>query len=185
MARLTEKQERFCNEWVIDFNGQYAAIRAGYPAQSAHVVGCKLLKRANVIARIAEIRAETSIKTGISLERTLEQLGKMAHVDPAEMYNPVTGELLPITQMPEHVRQSIVSIEQEEIKVDGMVLGVVKKIKLAPREKAVDMIMKHLGGYAADNKQKAPMFEIVVDIVEDSDEPPAGTEVPDDENDEI
>jgi hypothetical protein len=93
----------------------------------------------------------------------------MAHVDPAEMYHPVTGDLLPIHEMPEHVRRCIQSIEVDEIEVNGMKLGVTKKIKLAPREKAADMIMKHLGEYKKDNAQKATQVTVVVDIVDDDD----------------
>jgi phage terminase small subunit len=169
MARLSEKQERFCHEYCIDFHQTNAAIRAGYPAKGAAVAGSRMLKNAKILARIAEIRANASAKTGISLERILDQLGAMAHVDPAEMYHPETGDLLPIHQMPEHVRRCIQSIEVDEINVDGIVMGQTKKIKLAPREKAADMIMKHLGEYKKDNAQKQTLVTVVVDIVDDED----------------
>lgn len=175
MGRLTEKQERFCHEYLVDFHQQFAAIRAGYPAAGAATASTRMLKNAKIQDRIAEIRAQTSINTGASIERTVAALAKMAYVDPAEMYNSVTGELLPISQMPAHVRAAIVAIEQDEIKVDGMVLGIVKKVKLAPREKAADMLLKHFGGYAEDNKQKKAVFEIIVDIVDDDDEKPQET----------
>jgi phage terminase small subunit len=170
MARLSEKQERFCQAWCVDFHGTNAAIRAGYPARSASVTAAKLLVNGKIKARIAEIRAAASEKTGISLERVLEQLGAMAHVDPAEMYHPITGDLLPIHEMPEHVRRCIQSIEVDEINVNGIVMGQTKKIKLAPREKAVDMIMKHLGEYKKDNAQKQTLVTVVVDIVDDEDQ---------------
>jgi phage terminase small subunit len=145
-----------------------------------------LLKSAKILSRIAEIRAKASAKTGVSLERTLEQLGAMAYADPAEMYNPDTGELLSIHQMPESIRRAIVSIEQEEIKVDGMVIGLVKKIKLAPKDKASDMIMKHLGEYKKDNQQKASQVTVIVDIVDDEDSDPLpDAPVNDEELDEL
>jgi phage terminase small subunit len=184
MARLSEKQEQFCQAWCVDFHQTNAAIRAGYPAKSAHVVACKLLKSAKIQNRIAEIRAQASAKTGVSLERVLDQLGAMAHVDPAEMFHPETGELLPIHQMPEHVRRCIQSIEVDEINVNGIVLGVTKKIKLAPREKATDMILKHLGEYRKDNEQKVTNTIIVVDIVDDEDDPDQRTNEPDEVPDE-
>jgi phage terminase small subunit len=173
MARLTEKQDRFCYEYLVDFHVTYAAIRAGYPPAGAHVMGSNLLKNDKIKARIDELRAKASFNTTVSLERNLEQMAKMAYVDPAEMYNPNTGELLPITEMPAHVRAAIVAIEIDEINVNGMVLGQTKKVKLAPREKAVDMINKHLGGYAEDNKQKQPVVNVTVDITDDDDEDPA------------
>lgn len=186
MARCTEKQERFCQNYVIDFHQTNAAIRAGYPAKTAAVVASKLLNSAKIQNRIAEIRADASGKTGVSLERTLDQLGAMAFADPAEMYNPTTGELLPVHQMPLHIRRAIASIEVDEINVNGMILGVTKKIKLAPREKASDMIMKHLGEYKKDNQQKQTVVEIIVDIVDDDeDDETQGTETPDEELDQF
>jgi phage terminase small subunit len=183
MARLSEKQEQFCQQYVVDFHVTNAAIRAGYSVKAASTLGSKLVKNGKIQARIAELRANASAKTGISLERILDQLGAMAHVDPAEMYHPVTGDLLPIHEMPEHVRRCIQSIEVDEIEVNGMKLGVTKKIKLAPREKAADMIMKHLGEYKKDNAQKQTNITVVVDIVDD-DDPDQPTAEPDEVLDE-
>jgi hypothetical protein len=152
------------------FTALTAAIRAGYPARSASVTAAKLLVNGKIKARIAEIRANASAKTGVSLERTLDQLGAMAYADPAEMYHPVTGDMLPVHEMPENIRRAIISIEVDEIEVNGIKLGVTKKIKLAPKDKATDMILKHLGEYKKDNLQKQTQVTVVVDIVDD-DEP--------------
>ena len=178
MAQLSEKQDRFCHEYCIDFHQTNAAIRAGYPPKGAAVAATRMLKNAKIQARIAEIRAKASAKTGISLERALDQLGAMAFADPADMYHPHTGDLLPVDQMPESIRRAIISIEVDEIEVNGMKMGVTKKIKLAPKDKATDMIMKHLGEYKKDNAQKQTLVTVVVDIVDDED-PDQGTAGPD------
>lgn len=34
MSKLTKKQEAFCQEYVVDFNGTQAAIRAGYSGKT-------------------------------------------------------------------------------------------------------------------------------------------------------
>jgi phage terminase small subunit len=187
MARLSEKQEQFCQNYVIDFHGTNSAIRAGYPARSASVTAAKLLVNGKIKARIAEIRANASAKTGVSLERTLDQLGAMAYADPAEMYHPVTGDLLPVHEMPEHIRRAIVAIEVDEIEVGGIKMGVTKKIKLAPKDKASDMILKHLGEYKKDNAQKVQQTVIIVDIVDDDDpgETPAPAADEDDDLDRL
>ena len=39
MAALTAKQQRFCDEYLIDFNATQAAIRAGYSKKTARVIG--------------------------------------------------------------------------------------------------------------------------------------------------
>ena len=39
MPKLTAKQERFCEEYLIDLNATQAAIRAGYSVESAGSIG--------------------------------------------------------------------------------------------------------------------------------------------------
>ena len=39
MAKLTAKQQRFCDEYLIDMNATQAAIRAGYSKKTARVIG--------------------------------------------------------------------------------------------------------------------------------------------------
>lgn len=59
MTRLTEKQERFCDEYLIDLNATQAAIRAGYSPKSARQNAHALLEkphiRERIDARLAEI----------------------------------------------------------------------------------------------------------------------------------
>lgn len=43
MAKLTEKQQRFVDEYLIDLNATQAAIRAGYSAKTADVQGSRML----------------------------------------------------------------------------------------------------------------------------------------------
>jgi phage terminase small subunit len=42
MAKLTPKQERFIDEYLIDLNATQAAIRAGYSKRSARQIAEKL-----------------------------------------------------------------------------------------------------------------------------------------------
>ncbi|PVV87176.1 terminase small subunit, partial [Staphylococcus aureus] len=45
MSELTAKQARFVNEYIRTLNVTQSAIKAGYSANSAHVTGCRLLKK--------------------------------------------------------------------------------------------------------------------------------------------
>lgn len=51
---MTEKQKRFCDEYLIDLNATQAAIRAGYSPKSAYSTGFKLIKTAAVKKYIDE-----------------------------------------------------------------------------------------------------------------------------------
>ena len=43
MAKLTPRQKRFCDEYLIDLNATQAAIRAGYSEKTAKQIGQRLL----------------------------------------------------------------------------------------------------------------------------------------------
>lgn len=51
---LTEQQQRFGDEYLVDHKGAQAAIRAGYSPATAHVQASRLLKHPSVAAYIAE-----------------------------------------------------------------------------------------------------------------------------------
>ena len=52
--KMTAKQKRFCDEYLIDMNATQAAIRAGYSAKTAYSQGQRLLKHAEVKSYIDE-----------------------------------------------------------------------------------------------------------------------------------
>jgi phage terminase small subunit len=62
MAKLTAKQKRFCDEYLIDLNATQAAIRAGYSNKYANTNASKLLQittiKEYIDARMAEKESE-------------------------------------------------------------------------------------------------------------------------------
>ena len=54
MAKLTAKQRRFCDEYLIDLNATQAAIRAEYSRKSARVIGQENLLKPAVKAYIQQ-----------------------------------------------------------------------------------------------------------------------------------
>ena len=54
MAKLTAKQQRFVDEYLIDLNATQAAIRAGYSKGTAYSIGVENLRKAEIQKRIQE-----------------------------------------------------------------------------------------------------------------------------------
>lgn len=48
MAKMTEKQQRFCDEYLVDLDGTKAAIRAGYSKKTAAVIASENLRKPNI-----------------------------------------------------------------------------------------------------------------------------------------
>lgn len=58
MARMTAKQMRFCDEYLIDLNATQAAIRAGYSEKTAAVIGAENLTKPNIKEYVEKRMAE-------------------------------------------------------------------------------------------------------------------------------
>lgn len=58
MANMTKKQQRFCDEYLVDLNGTAAAIRAGYSAKTAGVIAAENLKKPIIAEYIEKRMAE-------------------------------------------------------------------------------------------------------------------------------
>ena len=76
MAKLTAKQKRFCDEYLIDLNATQAAIRAGYSPKTACEQASRLLANVKVQDEIAIEMAERSKRTGINQDRVLMEIAK-------------------------------------------------------------------------------------------------------------
>ena len=94
MAKMTEKQKRFCNEYLIDLNATQAAIRAGYSVNNADKIGSELLGKTRVSEEISIAMAERSKRTGISQDRVVEELAKLAFVNAADVIDVNTATVL-------------------------------------------------------------------------------------------
>ena len=58
VVALNDKQQRFCDEYLIDLNATQAAIRSGYSQKTAYSQGQRLLKHVEVSAYIEARMAE-------------------------------------------------------------------------------------------------------------------------------
>ena len=68
---MTPKEQKFCDEYLIDLNATQAAIRSGYSAKTANEAGARLLAKVSIQAKISKRRAELAQKTAINQEWVL------------------------------------------------------------------------------------------------------------------
>ena len=78
--KLNPKQQRFVDEYLIDLNATQAAIRAGYSPKTATAIASENLSKPSISAAIACAMAERSKRTGITQDRILEELAKVAFI---------------------------------------------------------------------------------------------------------
>ena len=92
MAKLTAKQQRFCDEYLIDLNATQAAIRAGYSAKNADKIGPELLGKTRVAEYIAERKQDRVARTEITQDRVLRELAIIAFSNAADYANVIEKE---------------------------------------------------------------------------------------------
>lgn len=75
---MTPKQERFCQEYLIDLNGTQAAIRAGYSPKTAGQQGERLLRNVEIAESIQKVISARSERTQITADYVLSGLQEVA-----------------------------------------------------------------------------------------------------------
>ena len=148
--RLTPKQARFVQEYLIDLNATQAAVRAGYSERWAQQQGAENLLKPVIAKAIMQSKADRSQRTKIDADWVLARLAQEMEADVSDLYDE-SGALKPVHKWPLIWRQGLVSgmdVEQQYAMVDGKQVpaGVVTKIKLpADRSiKRLELIGKHV-----------------------------------------
>ena len=70
------KREAFCQEYIIDFNGTQAAIRAKYSKKTAQEQSSQLLSKLIIQARIKELMAAREKRLEHSADEVIRRLWK-------------------------------------------------------------------------------------------------------------
>ncbi len=77
-GKLTPRQARFVDEYLIDLNATQAAIRAGYSANNSGKIGPELLGKTRVAEAIQEAQAKRSERIAVSQDDVVRGLHKEA-----------------------------------------------------------------------------------------------------------
>ena len=137
---MNEKQKQFCNEYLIDFNGTQAAIRAGYSRNTARSIANENLTKPDIQAYLKELIENRNERVQITQDDVIRDI--------IEVKNRCMQKS-PVLFMGQQV--------QDE---NGNNLW---KFDSQGANKALDMLAKHTGLYEVDNKQKAGINIVVAD----------------------
>lgn len=184
MAKLTAKQQRFCDEYLIDLNATQAAIRAGYSEKTAMEQGYQLLQKTSVAEYIAERKADRMERTEITQDMVLKELANIAFSNAADYANviekqamvEVEGNMIPVLDengdpvMYRTVEPTLTESLTEEQK---RALAVIKKgrdgfeVKPYDKVRALELLGKHLGMWTenvvVESKGQSPYDELSVE----------------------
>lgn len=162
MAKLTAKQQRFCDEYLIDLNATQAAIRAGYSPKTAEQLAYQLLQKTSVQNHIAELQKKREERTEITQDSVLHELALIAFAKASDYARvvekdamvEVDGHMVPVldedgNQVKYRTVEPILTDELTEDQKKA--IAVIKKgrdgfeIKPYSKIQALELLGKHLG----------------------------------------
>lgn len=152
---LTEKEEAFCQQYLIDFNGARSARAAGYSENTAKEIAAENLTKPHIRARIQALRQEMGKQFNITRERIAQEYSRIAFFDIKKVFDD-EGELIPVTKLDDDTAAAIAGIEvsndwEKDENNRPVIVGQLKKIKISDKRSALDSLVK-LMGYAEPDK---------------------------------
>lgn len=140
--KLSPKQARFVEEYLIDLNATQAAIRAGYSPNSARDIGNENLKKPNIYDEIARAMAERSRRTGVNQDRVVQELSRIAFINANDVIDPKDASIRPNAKEDDLACIQSVKVKKTDTE---QVSTMEREIKLADKLKALELLGKHLG----------------------------------------
>lgn len=154
---VSERRRRFAEEYIKDFNGAAAAVRAGYTQKqhSARHSAQRLLNEPEVQAMIREFASNAVQRNKVYIDGVLAELARIATVDFAQAFNE-DGSLKRLSDIPEDVRRAIAGLEIKEYfegsGEERVQVGWIKKIKFNDKNKALELLGKYLAMWVDQTK---------------------------------
>ena len=183
-SKLTPKQQRFCDEYLIDLNATQAAIRAGYSEKTACEQGARLLANVKVQHYLQKRKKERVERTEITQDMVLYELANIAFSNAADYaavvekdaMTEVDGVMIPALDAegkPVKYRTVEPVLTKDLTEQQKRALAVIKKgrdgfeIKAHDKVRALELLGKHLGMWEekviVENHNKSPYDELSVE----------------------
>lgn len=144
--QLSEKQKRFCEEYLVDLNGTQAAIRAGYAKGSAVVQASRLLTNDNVASYVRELRELQKATTLITADYVLAGLKEVAER---------SLQRVPVMDWDYEKKEPVQKTDEE-----GNNIWV---FEANGANRAFELLGKHVGIFERDNSQKQANITVYID----------------------
>lgn len=148
--KLTPKQQRFVDEYLIDLNATQAAIRAGYSKRSADKIGPQLLGKSGVAAALTAAKTERSQLTKIDANYVLMRLTEIDQMDVLDILDD-EGNLKPLPNWPKIWRTTLSGLDLQRIREyennkdePTSIETVLQKIKWPDKVKNLELIGRHV-----------------------------------------
>lgn len=161
-AAASDRRKAFVAAYLTNGrNATQAAITAGYSQKTAAVKASQLLREVKIAQQVAVVSERAAAIAGLTIERTLQEVARVAYFDPRTLFRP-DGSLKAPDEWDDDTAAAVAQLEVEEHfdssegegkqpKVYGFST---KKLKIWDKNAALEKAMRHLGLYEKDNRQR-------------------------------
>ena len=155
---MTERDKRFAEEFLIDLNHYAAAIRAGFSPNTAKDASAWIReqdpKKPQLKKLVDQLIAERSRRTGITADRVLNELAKLAFVNADAVIDPDTAKVRPDAKREDKAAIQSVTVKSGRIEE--------REIRLADKTRSLELLGRHLGLFK-DNAKIDGAGPVIVD----------------------
>ncbi|MFB4358588.1 terminase small subunit [Pantoea sp. BS_4] len=144
---LTDKQEMFCREYLVDLNATQAAIRAGYSAKTANRTGSENLSKHDIAQRINDLKSARIERVELNADYVLKRLFEIDQMDVLDIMTDDMS-IKPVSDWPTSWRQYLSGFDLAEM-FEGRgeereMVGILKKIKWPDKVRNLELLGKHI-----------------------------------------
>jgi phage terminase small subunit len=158
---MLDQHKRFADKYFETLNASLSAEYAGFAADSSKQEGWRLLQRDDVQEYISRLQTLLAEKTGISQQKVLQEISKIAFSDIRKYYQD-DNNLKPICDLDDNEAAALASVKSYEETMPGtdIIVGFNKEIKMYDKLAGLEKLARHLGLYEKDNDQRKPINNV-------------------------
>lgn len=131
----------FCTEYLVDFDAKNAALRAGFAPGTARNAAAWIHPehptKPNLRKEIDRLIAQRSIRTGITADRVLQEIARIAFADITDVVDTDTGGVRKDASRDDTAAIALVTVKKGKISEKG--------VRMHDKVHALELLGRHLG----------------------------------------
>lgn len=149
---LKDKQQAFCRNYLVNYNGTQSAIKAGYSPDSARTTASRMLANENIKEFLNLLKLQQQDRLEVSADKVVKEFAKIAFQDPRDIFEEGPDGNLKMKSFEDMEYPEVISeVVIEELKDrEGETYGYLKKIKTSDKLAALNGLAKHYALYTTN-----------------------------------
>lgn len=154
MRELTNKQQRFVEEYLVDLNATRAGIRAGYKHPDN---GRQLLTKTHVQAAIQKAFDKRAERTHVTADKVVKELARLAFTDMRSFvrWGPGGFTFVDSDDLPKDETAAVT-----KVKLNPTQFGDRMEIELGHKDSALRMLAEHVGLFDSKGGNDDPLEDV-------------------------